>query len=137
MAITDRDVELAEARMQALRDAGHAVSARYDRRAARIVVDLNTGVQFAVPARSIEGLAEAASDDLSQIDISPSGLGLAWPTLDVDVYVPALLQGVFGSKRWMAALLGASGGRVSSAAKTEAARRNGQKGGRPKRVSAA
>lgn len=137
MAITDRDVQLAEARMQALRDAGHVVSARYDRRAARIVVDLNTGAQFAVPARSIEGLAEAAPDDLSQIEISPSGLGLAWPALDVDVYVPALLQGVFGSKRWMAALLGASGGRVSSAAKTAAARRNGQKGGRPKRVTAA
>lgn len=137
MAITDRDVELAEARMQALRDAGHVLSARYDRRAARIVVDLNTGAQLAVPARSIEGLAEAAPDDLSQIEISPSGLGLAWPTLDVDVYVPALLQGVFGSRSWMAALLGASGGRVSSAAKTEAARRNGRKGGRPKRVSAA
>lgn len=137
MAITDRDVELAEARMQALREAGYVVSARYDPPAGRIVIDLNTGAQLAVPARSIEGLAEAVLDDLSEIEISPSGLGLSWPALDVDVYVPALLQGVFGSKRWMAALLGASGGRVSSAAKTEAARRNGRKGGRPKRVSAA
>ncbi|MER8672015.1 DUF2442 domain-containing protein [Mesorhizobium sp. M1156] len=33
--------------------------------------------------------------------ISPTGLGLHWPQLDADVDVPALLQGVFGSKRWM------------------------------------
>ncbi|WP_352509685.1 MULTISPECIES: DUF2442 domain-containing protein [unclassified Mesorhizobium] len=31
--------------------------------------------------------------------ISPTGLGLHWPQLDADVDVPALLQGVFGSKR--------------------------------------
>jgi len=41
-----------------------------------------------------------------------TGLGLHWPKLDADVYVPALLQGVFGSKQWMAAQLGAVGGKA-------------------------
>lgn len=137
MEITDRDVEAAEERMQQLRDAGHAVSARYDRRSSRIVINLNTGVQVAVPSRKIEGLAEASQDELGEIEISPSGLGLHWPKLDVDLYIPALLQGVFGSRSWMAAQMGASGGKARSPAKTAAARENGLKGGRPRKVASA
>jgi hypothetical protein len=60
-------------------------------------------------------------------------LGLHWPKLDADVYLPALMQGVFGSKRWMAGVLGAKGGAAKTAAKSEAARRNGAKGGRPRK----
>jgi hypothetical protein len=26
--------------------------------------------------------------------------GLHWPKLDADLYIPALMQGVFGSRRW-------------------------------------
>jgi len=135
MALIERDLEQAENRMQTLREAGHAVSVRYDRRASRVVVNLNTGVQLSVPIRNIEGLADASTEDLAKIEISPAGLGLHWPKLDADVYVPALLQGVFGSKKWMAALLGASGGRSTSAEKAAAARQNGHKGGRPRRAA--
>jgi len=135
MALTERDLEQAEKRMRTLREVGHAVSVRYDRRTSRVVVNLDTGVQLSVPTRNIEGLADASTEDLTEIEISPAGLGLHWPKLDADVYVPALLQGVFGSKKWMAALLGASGGRSTSAKKTAAARQNGHKGGRPRRVA--
>ena len=135
MAMTDQDVQQAEKRMAALRENGFAVSARYDRRAARIVVDLSTGVQVAFPVRLAEGLADASATDLADIEISASGLGLHWPKLDADLYIPALLQGVFGSKRWMAAQLGAVGGRVRSPAKSAAARDNGRKGGRPRKAA--
>ncbi len=33
------------------------------------------------------------------IEITPTGLGLRWPKLDADHYLPALLDGVFGSPR--------------------------------------
>ena len=135
MAVTEQDVQQAEKRMAALRENGFAVSARYDRRTARVVVDLNTGVQIAFPTRLAEGLAEASPDDLAEIEISPAGLGLHWPKLDADVYVPALLQGVFGSKRWMAEQLGAAGGKVRSPAKAAAARQNGRRGGRPRKAA--
>lgn len=136
MAVTEQEFEQAEARMAALRQAGHAVSARFDRRASRIVIDLNTGVQVAFPARLAEDLAGAAPDDLAEIEISPAGLGLHWPRLDADLYIPALLQGVFGSKQWMAAQLGAAGGKVRSRAKAAASRENGRKGGRPRKTAA-
>lgn len=137
MAITEQELAQAEARMDAIRAAGHAVSARYDRRRSRVVVALNTGVELTFPARLAEGLADASPDNLAEIEVSPAGLGLHWPKLDADLYVPALLQGVFGSKQWIARQLGAEGGRSRTAAKVAASRANGRKGGRPRKFASA
>ena len=98
MAVTKREFEQAEARSPALRQAAYAISARYDRRTSRVVVDLTHGVQVAFPANLAEGLAGASPQELAEIEISPAGLGLHWPKLDTDLYVPALLQCLFGSK---------------------------------------
>jgi hypothetical protein len=136
MAITEQEFARAEARMEELRQTGHAVSARYDRRASRIVVRLSTGLELAFPPALAEGLAGAATDDLAEIEISPAGLGLHWPKLDAGLYIPALLQGIFGSRQWMAAQLGAAGGRVRSPTKAESSRANGRKGGRPRKKTA-
>ena len=123
-----------EKRMATKRDKGFAVSARYDRSAARIVVTMSTGLDIVFSPRLAEGLAEASADELADIEISPAGLGLHWPKLDADLYLPALLEGITGSRQWMAAELGASGGRVQSHAKAEADRENGRKGGRPRNL---
>lgn len=136
MAVTERDAQKAEERMDALRRNGFALSARYDADADRIAIELSTGVQVAFPPRLAEGLADADPRDLAVIEISPSGLGLHWPALDADLYVPALLQGILGSKGWMAAQLGASGGRIRSPVKAASARENGRKGGRPPKAAA-
>jgi len=136
MDFTEPELDQAERRMAVLRETGHAVSARYDRRTSRVVVTLNTGVQLAFPAKLAEGLAGASPENLAEIEISPAGLGLHWPRIDADVYVPALLQGVFGSKNWMARELGANGGRSRTEAKVAAARENGRKGGRPRKLAA-
>lgn len=136
MAVTEREFRRAEKRMQDLHGTTRAVAARYDRRASRIVVSLNTGLELAFPPGLAEGLAGATPADLAIIEISPAGLGLHWPKLDADLYLPALLEGVFGSRRWMAAELGAAGGRVRSEAKAASARKNGRKGGRPRKKAA-
>jgi hypothetical protein len=112
-----------------------AVAARYDRRRDRIVVSLNTGLELAFPPHIAQGLEKAAAADLRDIEISPSGFGIHFPKLDADLYLPAMLQGVFGSKSWMAAQLGATGGSSRSAAKAAAARANGKRGGRPRKVA--
>ena len=132
MNVTEREFAEAEKKMASLRGDARAVSAHYNRRADRVRVRLNTGLELAFPPSMAEGLADASPVDLNQIEISPAGLGLHWPRLDADLYLPALLQGVFGSPGWMAAQLGASGGRTRSTAKAAAARENGRKGGRPR-----
>lgn len=135
MVVTDADRIAAEARLQEnLRGQPKAVRARYDRRVSRIVVELDNGLELAFPPRLAERLEAATPVELSEIEISPLGDGLHWPSLDVDLHVPGLLSGVFGSKAWMARTLGAAGGRARSARKARAARENGRKGGRPKRA---
>jgi hypothetical protein len=112
-----------------------ATAARYDRRTARVVVSLSTGVDISFPPHVAEGLETAKPDELATIEISPSGLGLYFPALDADIYLPALLDGFFGSARWAASRLGSIGGAAKSEAKVTAARTNGRRGGRPKKVT--
>lgn len=134
MVLTDANVRRAEKRMQSrLRAQPHATSARHDRRAARIVVSLSNGLDLGVPVDFAQGLAGATAADLSEIEISPAGLGLHWPQLDADLYLPSLLEGVFGTRRWMAQAMGRAGGRSNSSAKQVAARANGRLGGRPRK----
>ncbi len=131
--ITDEQMAHAEAAMEDKRAAGHATAARYDESSERLIVSIHNGVELAIPTHLIEELSAADPTDLAEIEITPAGLGLHWPRLDADVYVPGLLSGVFGSRTWMAKQLGARGGRTSTPAKAIAARANGAKGGRPRR----
>ena len=138
MAITDADVKRAEARMQARVKAGPcAVSARYDKRRARVVVLLDTGLELAFPPHLAQGLDQAGPEDLSAIEISSTGLGLHFPKLDADLYVPALLEGELGSRTWMAGAMGRSGGLAKTPAKAAASRENGKLGGRPRKTAPA
>jgi hypothetical protein len=111
-----------------------AVAARYDPARDRVVVELSTGYEVAFAPRRAQGLERAEPADLEPIEISPSGFGLHFPKLDADLWLPALLEGVFGSRRWMAARLGARGGKARSKAKAQAARANGKLGGRPRKA---
>ncbi len=108
------------------------VTARYDPGSDRIVMGLSNHLEVSFPAHEVEGLETATPADLTQIEINPPGFGLHFPSLDADLYVPALLQGVFGSERWMAARLGVRGGKSRTAAKAAASRKNGKLGGRPR-----
>ena len=136
MAISERAFRKAQDRTNEKRDGPVAVAARLERGRRLIAVELDNGIEIRFPADRAEGLAGAAAAVLQEIEITPSGLGLHWPKLDADLYLPALLAGIFGSRRWIAAQLGASGGRSRSASKAAAARVNGQRGGRPRKLAA-
>ncbi len=112
--------------------AGHAVAlaARYDRKPGRIVVDLDNGATFAFPPELVQGLSGASERDLAEVEVIAAGEGLHWERLDVDYQVAGLLNGVFGTAKWLAA----QAGRRTSPAKVAAARENGRKGGRPRKA---
>jgi hypothetical protein len=130
---TDR-VEVANRKAQELQTSrAKAVKARYDRRIGRVVITLSTNLEVAFAPRDAEGLEGASPEQLSAIEISPSGFGIHFSKLDADIYLPALLEGFLGSKNWIASQLGAEGGKSKSPAKAAAAKRNGQRGGRPRK----
>jgi hypothetical protein len=58
---------------------------------------------------------------------------LHWETLDVDLSIPGLLAGLFGTQAYMDRMRASRAGRATSPLKAETARRNGQKGGRPRK----
>jgi hypothetical protein len=121
---------------RSLRIEPRARTARYDRRTGRVHVELTNGCTFAFPARKAQGLERASDAQLSQVEILGLGLGLHWEALDVDLSVPGLLAGLFGTKAYMDRQRAARAGTARSAAKAAAARRNGAKGGRPRKLFA-
>jgi hypothetical protein len=132
--LTREEFEAAKVRGEARLRGPRAESAHYDAGRNRIIVRLTTGIEIGFAPRDVEGLQLASAEDLRSIEVQEFGLGLHFPKLDADLYVPALLKGALGSKHWMAAQLGAAGGRTRSPAKAAASRENGKRGGRPRKV---
>ena len=96
------DIEAAEALgRRLLKEAPVAVAASFDAARQRIVVELADGRAYAFPPHLVEDLVGAAPADLEEIVVDGAGLNLHWPRLEVDLFVPDLIAGVFGTKAWM------------------------------------
>ncbi len=65
---------------------------------------LSNGLELSVPIGLALGLADRSASELEDIEISPAGLVLHWPKLHADLYLPAVLNGIFGplQDRWSA-----------------------------------
>jgi hypothetical protein len=128
--LTDAQIDAAAKRGRIARDnEPRAASARYDRRRDRVIVELTNGCTFTFPPRLAQGLESATADQLAAVEVLGAGYGLHWEALDVDLSIPGLLAGLFGTKAYMAR----HAGRARSPAKAAAARANGAKGGRPRK----
>ena len=129
--LTDAQIDAAIERGKAAQlSEPRAFKARFDKRLGRVIVDLTNGCTFTFPPHLAQGLETATEDDLAEVRILGAGYGLHWERLNVDLSIPGLLAGLFGTRAHMARLAG----RTPSAAKASAARANGAKGGRPRKV---
>jgi hypothetical protein len=95
-----------------------------------LILKLSDGRRCVIPREDLQGLQSATKEQISRIEILGGGTGLHWPSLDVDLYMPSLLQGIYGNRQWMAKI-GRQGGLATSPAKKRASRANGSLGGRP------
>jgi hypothetical protein len=124
---------IAAARKSATEIGPVAVAARYRPSIGKLEITFENDVVLLIPTGLIEGLAGASPSALSKIEISPAGWGLHFPMLDADVYVPALFEGIYGSRAWMKQAARVAGS-TRSEAKSAASRENGKKGGRPRKI---
>jgi hypothetical protein len=90
---------------------------------------------FAFPARLAQGLEDASPDALAKVEVLGQGYGMHWEKLDVDLSIPGLLTGLFGTKAFMDPQRAAKASASISQAKAGAARQIGRKGGRPLKVA--
>ena len=112
--------------------ASAVTSARYVSRQDVIELGFEGGGTITIPRQSIAELADAPPSALNAVSVSPAGDALFCRSLDVDIYIPGLIERIFGT-RLLAAASGRRGGRRTSKAKAAAARANGAKGGRPRK----
>ena len=132
--LTDAQIDAAEERGRITwRNEPRAATARYDRRLLRVIVELTNGCTFMFPPRLAQGLETATADQLAAVEVLGAGYGLHWESLDVDLSIPGLLAGLFGTRAYMAR----HAGQARSPAKAAAARVNGAKGGRPRKAARA
>jgi hypothetical protein len=99
-----------------------ALAARFDRRARKVIVKLDTGIDFAFDPKRAPGLSDATIDDLVGVSIEGVGSTLHFPRLDADFTVSRLLEGFLGPMDW-----------TRREARALASRETGKRGGRPKR----
>ena len=100
-----------------------------------LIVGLSNQRRLVLPIEDLQGLGNATHKQIQNYELLGHGTGISFPDLDVDLYVPALIEGVYGNRRWMAQL-GRKGGSARTEAKRKAAKANGATGGRPSKAVA-
>jgi Protein of unknown function (DUF2442) len=134
--LSDADLERAERAGQAMLAAEpRAAAARFDQATGRIIVELTNGCLYAFPPGLVQDLRQASAAQLAGVQVDGQGFNLHFPALNADLYVPALVAGVFGTSEWMTRGLARIAGSATSPAKASAARANGAKGGRPRKAA--
>lgn len=130
---TDEEIDQALKQAEQLGEELRGVSVEYrpGRGLDMLILRLSDGSRRLIPREDIEGLQTATRTQIAKIELVGNGHGLHWPELDLDLYVPALLKNIYGSRSWMAQI-GRRGGAAKTPAKRKAARANGIKGGRPR-----
>jgi hypothetical protein len=132
---TDAEIEAAFERATLLDNEPLAQSVEYVPKLKLLIVGLSNGRRLVLPMEDVQGMGGATKKQLQNYELLGRGTGISFPDIDVDLYVPALIEGVYGNRRWMAQL-GSKGGQAKTVAKRLASQKNGAKGGRPRKAIA-
>ena len=132
---TDTEIEAALERAKLHGYDPRAISIEHIPELRLLIVSLSNQRRLVLPIEDLQGLGNATHKQIQNYELLGHGTGISFPDLDVDLYVPALIEGVYGNRRWMAQL-GRKGGSAKTEAKRKAAIANGAKGGRPARTAA-
>lgn len=92
MGISEKEITEANRRADAMKAAfSPAISVRYDEQISRVVITLANGIELTFVPSHVRGLENAKPKDFANPQISPSGLGVHFPCIDADIYLPSLI----------------------------------------------
>ena len=89
---TDAEIAAARARGDAALHGPRAIAARYLAARDRIEIDMAAGWSIQLPRTFSPRLAAASAEQCADIELVDFGLGLHWPALDEDWFVPAVVE---------------------------------------------
>ena len=69
-----------------------AKAVRYDAERVRLVIELVSGAMLDISLPMTERLARASDAERAAMELTPFGLGVHWPLVDEDLYVPRLVE---------------------------------------------
>jgi hypothetical protein len=104
---------------------------RYDRRARAFHFAMRSGASVTVPVAALREFDNATQGQLQEVKLVAAGSAIEHRGLDIDMSVHGIIRDVFGFDE----IQQKRAGRVKTAAKAAAARANGAKGGRPRKVA--
>jgi hypothetical protein len=133
---TDAEIERALQKANLRKDEPRAQSVTHIPALNLLIIQLNNQRRLVLPIEELQGMSNATHKQIKNYELLGTGTGISFPDLDVDLYVPALIEGVYGNRNWMAEL-GKKGGSARTEAKRRAAKANGALGGRPRKTVAA
>jgi len=98
----DRQIEEATRRgEEQLKTERQAKRISLDRNKNKLVIDLKDGATVLLPLNLIQGLADASPSEIEKGKLGPRGAYLHWDNIGVDFTLAGLLNGVYGTKKWM------------------------------------
>lgn len=110
----------------------HAVAVGYQ--APNLSIGFEDGSAVLLPLANYPEFAGCTADDLSELELGFAGTAVCHTRLDLQVSIAGLISASQPLMNMAAVLVAARNGRQSSEAKAQAARLNGKKGGRPRKV---
>src|ERR1700684_2171809 len=104
MITTDAEIDAALERAKLLEDEPLAQTVEHNQTLHILIVGLSNGRRLVLPVEELQGLEGATHKQLQNYELPGRGTGISWPNLNADLYVPSLIEGRYGTRRWMADL---------------------------------
>jgi hypothetical protein len=109
-------------------------AASYNRKDDTLDLTLRNGITICLPRLGIGEIAKASPSEVAKVELWPDEEIIGFPAIDMHIYGPRLITDELASL--FAKTMGAKTRGVSTPKKTAASRKNGRKGGRPRKKAA-